>query len=106
MTYKFKIQNNAALTDLGEALPVLTTVGQHLCIQSNRQLISIGSSFPSLLTVGGQLCWHTNGWSVTTSDSVRTPGTQAFCASARAILCLTTTSYWGSSCSVADDSGD
>lgn len=91
------------LVAMDEAFPRLERVGTNLDIYENSRLTTIGSSFGSLRSVGargGGLYWYENGHDGTAGSS-SSSGSRSFCASARAVLCPTTTSYRSSG--YADD---
>ena len=104
VTGSLHIQNNPELVTLDGAFSSLVTVGNALGIQNNLQLINIGTAFTSLQMVDNQLMWYCNGRPSGTAATTSTAGTQAFCASAVATLCPTTTSYTDNA--QADDADD
>ena len=89
---------NTNLASLEGAFQNLQSVGGYLNIVGNPLLMSIGSSFSSIQSVG-RLNWYRNGGQTTRAS---TAGSRSFCASARGVLCPTTTSYHSSG--DADDS--
>ena len=62
----------------------------HIRLANNALLTTIGSSFSSILAVGG-LQWYENGGQ--TGSGASTAGSRSFCASARGVLCSSTTNY-------------
>ena len=93
MTGNLLIQNNPSLVSLDGAFPQLQSVGG-LQMERNVALTTIGSGFSSLRTVHNYLYWF--GGQTDSEWNVGTVGSRAFCASAVARLCPTTTTWQNS----------
>jgi len=87
------VDNHRILASLDGAFPQIQTVSGNLQMFGSPLLTAIGSSFSNMRSVGGRLTWAANGMPAETVGS--TAGSRAFCRSARAALCPTSTYYYG-----------